>query len=83
VESTPFIPAPPVAVIDPSESVPSAATFNATMELFAELVMKYNAFAFVGVVVEPVPDPFPFPPPRPLLAPPFPLPEQTSDSERA
>lgn len=40
VESTPLIPAPPVAVIDPSERVPSAATLNATTELLAALVMK-------------------------------------------
>jgi hypothetical protein len=40
VESTPLIPAPPVEVIDPSESVPSAATFKATIELLAALVIK-------------------------------------------
>ncbi len=40
VESTPLIPAPPVAVIDPSESVPSAETLRATMELLAAFVRK-------------------------------------------
>ena len=40
VESTPLIPAPPVGVIDPSDSVPSAATFKATIEFSAALVMK-------------------------------------------
>jgi hypothetical protein len=35
-----------VGVIDPSDSVPSAATFKATMEFWAALVMKYTACAF-------------------------------------
>ena len=36
----PLMPAPPVAVMEPSESVPSEATFRATTELLAALVMK-------------------------------------------
>lgn len=40
VESTPLRPAPPVGVIEPSESVPSLATFKATIELLAAFVMK-------------------------------------------
>ena len=40
VESTPLIPAPPVDVMDPSDRVPSAATFKATIELFAALLRK-------------------------------------------
>lgn len=68
VASRPLKPTPPVAVMDPSERVPSAATFRATIELFAALVMKYIAFAFVAAVVEleaapPFPFPFPFFPP--------------------
>ena len=69
VESRPLIPAPPVAVMDPSERVPSAATFRATIEFFAALVMKYIAFAFVVAEVELAAAP---PLPCPFLPPPFP-----------
>jgi hypothetical protein len=83
VESTPFIPAPPVAVIDPSERVPSAATFNATMELLAVFVMKYTAFAFVEAAPVPAADPVPFPLPWPLLPVPLPLLVQISLKDMA
>ncbi len=48
MESKPLNPAPPVGVIDPSDTVPSSATLRATIELFAELVMKYTTFAFLN-----------------------------------
>lgn len=40
VALTPLRPAPSVAVIEPSERVPSEATFRATTELFDAFVMK-------------------------------------------
>ena len=47
VASTSLLPAPPVAVNDPSLRVPFLLTGIATTELFASLVMKYKALADV------------------------------------